>query len=290
MGNQAALDTYRTLRAGMVAAGLLLGLGLIGYILGPGHGVPNSISATFYTDLRTVFVTTLLAVGLALVAVKGRQGPENTLLDIAGVLIPVVAFVPTPATDPTCPVPDRGCVPPAFDTAIDLNLWAYLGMGLIGLVAAGLRMGWAARAHTSWSRGGRIGLLALAGVWVAYAGTFLLARSFFVQYAHYTSAIAFFLLLIGAVWINSRKARGNADLAKLGVSVYRRVYRVIAIAMVAAIVVGVGVFLLTGNQNAVVGDRFPVVFWIEAVLLALFITYWVFQTIELWYITQPPQD
>ncbi len=288
MGDRAALDTYRTLRAGMVAAGLILGLGLVGYILGAGHGVPASISATFYTDLRTVFVATLLAVGLALVAVKGRQGAENTLLDVAGVLIPVVAFVPTPVTDPTCPVPGRGCVPPAFDGQVDLNLWAYLGTGLIGLVVAGLRMGRASRTPTPWSPGSRIGLAVLALVWTLYTGTYLLARPFFVQYAHYTSAVAFFVLLICAVWINSRRTQGNPNLAKVPVPVFRRVYRAIAIAMVAAILSGVVVFLVTGSQNAVVGDRFPVVFWIEAVLLVFFVTYWVVQTIELWSITQPP--
>ena len=51
----------------------------------PAISSPASISATFYSDLRTIFVTTLLAVGLALVAVKGRPGGENTLLDVAGV-------------------------------------------------------------------------------------------------------------------------------------------------------------------------------------------------------------
>lgn len=288
MNDKAALDTYRTLRAGMVAAGLLLGLGLIGYILGPGHGVPASISATFYTDLRTVFVTTLLAVALALVAVKGRPGPENTLLDLAGVLIPVVAFVPTPIIDPACPTPAHSCVPAAFDGQIALNLWAYFGTGLIALVVAGLRMSWAGRTPTPWSPASRIGLGVIALIWLLYTGTYLLARPFFVQYAHYTSAIAFFVLLVGAVWINSLQTQGNPNLAKMPVEIYQRAYRVIAIAMVAAIVVGIAVFVLTGNQNAVVGGRFPVVFWIEAVLLLLFVIYWVFQTIELWNVTQPP--
>lgn len=288
MSDRAALDTYRTLRAGMVAAGLLLGLGLVRYIFGPGQGVPKSISATFYTDLRTIFVTTLLAVGLALVAVKGRRGLENTLLDIAGVLVPVVAFVPTPINDPTCPVAGRGCVPPAFDGAIALNLWAYLGMGLIGLVVAALRMGWASRTLTPWSRSSRVGLGVLALIWVLYTGTYLVARPFFVQFAHYTSAISFFLLLIGAVWINSRSTRGNPNLEKVSVSVFRRAYRAIAIVMVVAIVAGIAVFGMTGSQNAVVGDRFPIVFWIEAVLLVLFVTYWILQTVELWSITQPP--
>lgn len=95
MESKASLDTYRRLRAGMVAAGLLLGVGLVFSIIGSGLGIPQSISATPYTPLSTIFVTSLLAVGLALVAVKGRRGVENTLLDVAGALIPVVAFVPT---------------------------------------------------------------------------------------------------------------------------------------------------------------------------------------------------
>ena len=284
MDTQAALDTYRTLRAGMVAAGLLIGFGLIGYIFGQGHGVPASISATFYSDLRTIFVTTLLAVGLALVAVKGRPGGENTLLDVAGVLIPVVAFVPTPVYDPSCPVATQECVPAAFHDAITLNLWAYLGMGLVGLVVAVLRM----RAAGSWTAGTRTGLLVLALIWALYAGAFLFARAFFIQYAHYASAIPFFLLLIGAVWINGRSPQGNPQLAGLTVSTYRRIYRAIAIAMVGSLLAGVVVFLATGSQNAVMGgDSFPVVFWIEAALLVLFVTYWIFQTIELWDTTQP---
>ncbi|MGC3993441.1 MAG: hypothetical protein QM779_04830 [Propionicimonas sp.] len=287
MDDPAALDTYRTLRAGMVAAGILLGLGLIGYIVGSGWRVPGSISATFYTDVRSIFVSTLLAVGLALVAVKGRQGLENTLLDVAGVLIPVVAFVPTPIADPTC-ASARDCVPPDLHPAIALAMGAYLGMGLVGLVVAWGRLAWAARTHTPWTVSSVRGMVALTALLAVYTGAFLFARPFFIQYAHYTSAITFFLLLVIAVWINSRNPPGATALGSMSALAYRRVYRIIAIAMVAAVGIGVVVFAATGSQNAVVGDRFPAVFWIEVVLLALFVTYWVFQTIELWYVTQPP--
>lgn len=287
MENPAALDTYRTLRAGMVAAGVLLGQGLIGYVAASGWRIPPSISATFYTDVRSIFVATLLAVGLALVAVKGRQGVENTLLDVAGVLIPVVAFVPTPIADPTCAT-THDCVPPALHQGVGLAMGAYLGMSVIGLVVAWGRLVWAARTHTPWTASSLRGMVALSVLLAAYTAVFLLARPFFIQYAHYTSAISFFLLLIAAVWINSRNPPGDNGLGSLSDRSYRRVYRMIAVAMLAAIVLGIVVFAATGSQNAVVGDRFPVVFWIEVVLLALFVTYWVFQTIELWYITQPP--
>lgn len=288
MDDRGALDTYRTLRAGMVVAGLLLGLGLLGYAVTSGHGVPPSISATYYTELQGIFVATLLAVGLALVGVKGRRGAENTLLDIAGVLIPLVGFVPTPIPDPSCPVPGRDCVPVALHGAIDLNMWAYLGAGLIALIVAGLRLGWAARTSEPWTASARRGLLLVVVLWVVCAASYLFVRPGFLQFAHYTSAITFFLLLIAVVWINGRQSLGRNDLAALSAAAYRRTYKTIATAMLVAVAGGVAVFLVTGNQNAVVGGRFPIVFWIEAVLLVLFVTYWVFQTIELWYYTVPP--
>jgi hypothetical protein len=287
--DKAALDTYRTLRAGLVAVGVLLAVGLIVHIVRSGGRVPGSISATFYADdLRGIFVATLLAVGLALVAVKGRPGPENTLLDIAGVLIPVVGFVPTPIADPSCPVPGRDCVPVTLHPAIDTNMWAYLSAGAVALIVAGLRM-WYVRSSTPWSASTRTGLAVVAALWVVYAGAYAFVRPVFIQYAHYTSAISFFLLLIAVVWINGRNSLGVNDLADLSGTTYRRIYRIIAIVMLVAVGVGVVAFIVTGQQNAVVDDRFPVVFWIEAVLLALFVTYWVFQTVELWFFTLPPQ-
>lgn len=291
MESRASLDTYRTLRAGMVAAGLLLGFGLAFHIAAPDVGVPASISATFYTPLASVFVATLLAVGLALVAVKGRSGVENTLLDVAGALIPVVAFVPTPIGSPECPDPGRDCIPAGLHAAVDVGIRAYLAVGLVVLVAAGIRMAVAARTPTPWSASSRRGLVPLAVAWLVAAGAHLLARPVFLQFAHYTAAISFFLLLVAVVWINGRKASGVNDLAHLPAAWYRRVYTAIAAAMLVATGAGVAVFLATGRQNAVVGGpaSFPAVFWIEVVLLGLFITYWVFQTVELWNHTVPPR-
>lgn len=287
---QASLDTYRTLRAGLVATGLLLAVGLGFHIAGPEAGVPASISATYYTPLGGLFVATLLAVGLALVAVKGREGGENTLLDIAGALIPVAAFVPTPIPSPECPDPGRDCVPATLHPAVDLALRAYLTMGLVVLVVAVIRMLVAARTRNRWSVTGRRGLAAMALVWLGATGTYLLARPLFLLYAHYAAAISFFLLLVVVVWINGRQALGLNALAHLPAAWYRRVYRVIAAAMLIATVAGVAMFVATGRQNAVVGGPapFPVIFWIEVVLLGLFITYWVFQTVELWNHTVPP--
>ena len=291
METQASLDTYRSLRSGMVAAGLLLAMGLVFYIVGPGRGIPPSISATFYSPLSTVFVATLLTVGLALIAVKGRLGTENTLLDVAGALIPVVAFVPPPTLSPECPDPARDCVPPSLHPAVDINIRAYLAVGVVALVIAWIRMTIAARTPTPWTLSTRRGLVPPAVVLVLFGGAYLLARPTFIQFAHYTAAISFFLLLVVVVWINGRRSVETDDPANASTDAYQRIYRTIATAMLLAVAGGVAIFAVTGNQNAVVaagGTPFPVVFWIEAVLLTLFVAYWVVQTVELWNYTLPP--
>jgi len=291
METQASLDTYRSLRAGMVGAGLLLAMGLVFLILRPGGGIPASISATFYSPLSTIFVATLLAVGLALIAVKGRLGLENTLLDVAGALIPVVAFVPTPVFSTECPDPAHDCVPPSLHPAVDINIRSYLIVGLVALAVAWVRMTVAARTPTPWTLSSRRGLIPPALILVAFGIAYLTARSTFIQFAHYTSAISFFLLLVVVVWLNGRRTVGTVDPARVPAAWYRGVYRTIATAMLVAVVGGVAIFLATGNQNAVVssgGTPFPVIFWVEAVLLTMFVAYWVVQTVELWNYTLPP--
>jgi hypothetical protein len=292
METQASLDTYRSLRAGMVAAGLLLAMGLVFYALQPGVGIPPSISATFYSSLSTVFVATLLTVGLALIAVKGRLGVENTLLDVAGTLIPVVAFVPTPTFSSECPVPGRDCVPASLHPAVDINIRAYLTVGVVAIVVAWVRMTIAARTPTPWTLATRRGLIPPALIVVAFGVAYLAVRPVFIQFAHYTAAIGFFLLLMVVVWINGRRSVETVDPANVPAAWYRGVYRTIATLMLAALGGGVAMFAATGNQNAVVnggGTPFPVIFWIEAVLLTLFVSYWVVQTVELWNYTVPPQ-
>ena len=117
----------------------------------------------------------------------------------------------------------------------------------------------------------------------AIAGWFLLARDSFTNYAHYTSAITFFVLLIAVVWINGRHAQPGQDLLGMTSEGYRRGYYGIALAMTSAVLAGVATFLITGEQSG-----FPVVFWLEVALLLLFIAFWLLQTSEHWNHGQPP--
>lgn len=278
---QAAVDTYRTLRAGLAAIGVLLGCGLVLLSLSPDHGgVPGSISATFYGPLQGLLVACLLAVGLALFAVKGRPGAENTLLDVAGALIPVVGLVPTPTTDPSCPVPDVECVPPGFHAAVGIGFGAYLLMGLLALVVVGVRL---LRAGTAAQADTRRGYLVVAAVWLAGLLFWRLGGELFWQFAHNATASVFFAILVAVVFINARRPPEEPTAVRERGNSYRRVYSLIACGMAAGLLVGLGSYLVTGRQ-APEADAVlvPVTFWVEAWLLALFIAYWLVQTVELW--------
>ncbi len=285
----AELETYRTLRLGMVAGGLLLGIGVIGYIISVGMRIPPSVSATFYTPIQTIFTGTLILVGLALVTVKGRPGWENTLLDVAGVLIPMVAFVPTPIQDASCEPVGKDCVPQSLVEAVGLNVGAYLALGLLALGYL-----WARRLlegqSEEWDAPTTTGVGVVTSVWVLITASFFLARPQFLQFAHYASAISFFVILGVVVFINASYTAPVDPAINKPASWYRGWYRVIAWLMVVFALFGVVVFLVTGTQNFVYTETsqpFPVIFWVEVVLLALFILYWVLQTIELWNQTVP---
>ncbi len=285
----AELETYRTLRLGMVAGGLLLGTGVVGYIISVGGRIPQSVSATFYTPIQTIFTGTLILVGLALVTVKGRPGWENTLLDVAGVLIPMVAFVPTPIQDASCEPAGQDCVPLPLVGGVVLNVGAYLALGLLALGYL-----WARRLfegqNKEWDGPTTKGIAVVTGVWLLIGAIFFLARPQFLQFAHYASAISFFVILGVVVFINASYTAPIDPAIDKPASWYRGWYRVIAWMMVGFALFGVVVFLVTGTQNFVYTDApapFPVIFWIEVVLLTLFVLYWVLQTVELWDQTVP---
>ncbi|OWY63029.1 hypothetical protein B7486_55270, partial [cyanobacterium TDX16] len=86
-----AVSTYRYLRIGMIGA-----VGLLTTSIWIEHGnvqepcFQTSISAYYYTPVRAVFVGCLLAVGLALIVIKGRTALEDTCLNSAGMLAPLV--------------------------------------------------------------------------------------------------------------------------------------------------------------------------------------------------------
>ena len=286
-----ALHTYRALRVGLVVAGgLLLTVCAIEQLRS--GTVPSSVSALFYTPAGTVFTGVLLAVAVAMIAVKGRSGWENGLLDGAGVVLPLVAFVPTPvvittlptdsALDAACPLPDVACVPTQLAPAVTVSVLGYAVVGLVTLVAR-----WVAvlrrRSDPAWAAHARWTTAGISAVWALVLGWFLLGRDSFDRWAHYASAVTFFALLVAVVVINPRAPSPTDRPTRIAARSFRRAYSTIALVMAGTTVAGVVTFLVLGEESS-----FPLTFWLEIALLVSFIAFWVAQTLELWDVAEPP--
>ncbi len=124
--------TYRYVRLGIIGAVAAIFVSLIAY--GTTFGWPRSISALYYTPGATVFVGALFAVSLGLLALSGHS-VEQALLDLAGVVAPLIAIVPTvigshdvPGLTVDCPT-DAPCVPQAYlpDVANGMVTFAVIG-------------------------------------------------------------------------------------------------------------------------------------------------------------------
>ena len=96
--------SYRYLRLAMVILVVTLGIS-IAIEVSRASCWQGSISAYYYTPVHAVFVGALVAIGVSLVALKGRNPIEDLFFNLAGVLAPIVAFVPTSQPGHVCSEP-----------------------------------------------------------------------------------------------------------------------------------------------------------------------------------------
>ena len=264
-----AVKTYRYVRLAMIA--LVLGLAAAVVVerlkVDPGC-FQHSISAYYYTPVRGMFVGGLIAIGVCLVTLKGNNDAEDALLNLAGMLAPVVALVPTPSMGSCSSSPGAG-----GDRTANVfnNMTSLFVIGAFGLAATA----WLLWKDPTRPRSSVVGFALGVVLWLAAVGVFAWCRDFFLRNAHYAAAITMFAAIVGVVALNAlgfhRKqlAAGEAPRHPL-----TNRYAVIAGAMVVA-VGAIGVWDLTvGWDHAVL--------WIEGTLITLFATFWVLQTEELW--------
>ena len=258
------LKTYRYLRVAMVGLVVVLGAALVHQLVADSWDLRPSISDYYYTPVRAVFVSALVAIGVCMVVLKGNTPWEDTFLNLAGMLSPVVAFVPTPELGRCQP----GGVPAEIADNIANNVWSLLVGGVAGLLATFL----IARRSGGSLRPGRAvggGLLISAGLLAAGAGWFFVDRDSFGCGAHFTSAIVMFVFIIAVVAWNAWGAAGE-EVRHAGATTYG----VLAAAMVgAAVVLGVATWRDWIDNG---------VFWIELTLITLFAIFWALQSRELW--------
>ncbi len=277
-----SVQTYRYVRAAIIGSMLLLFVSLALQVASDGWDVKSSISEYYYWPVRGVLIGTLMATGVAIVAIMGRPGLEDSSLNIAGMLAPVVALVPTPLTPPAglrCPGAQQRCIPAEYLPGVVNNMSALLVLGLPLLGFAW----WTAIGTGRWDRPTRTSLVAATVVWGVFAAWLgptdgWPLRSSFLSWSHYVAAIGMFGLIIVVVWFNALRTDCHFRMGQKPVS-YRLVYFVVATAMSLTLVVSVVVYFATSEASR---ESSSLVFWLEAVLLLLFVVFWIAQTVEFW--------
>jgi len=194
------IKTYRYLRVGMIGAVVLLGISLVIEVMRTDCW-QTSISAYYYTPVRPILVGSLIAVGALLIIYKGRGLLEDAFLNLAGMLITVVAVVPTSSPDQPGPCPLENALP-----SIDNNFRALLISGLlawvfslivtIGAVRTAKQLGDRPDKGTWWAVGVTLSVtpvVLLLGWWAFryWDG--------FDEFAHGWAAVGFFASLIAAI-------------------------------------------------------------------------------------------
>ena len=131
------LRTYRYLRLAMVLIVILLFISVATYIGSSSGQMLQSISASYYTPVRAVFVSSLCAIGTCLIVYQGNTDVEDVLLNGSGFFAFIVGFVPTR--------PEEKCVASAIPQdvrdAITNNVTALMSVAVIAFaVVMGIQL------------------------------------------------------------------------------------------------------------------------------------------------------
>lgn len=278
--------TYRYVRLSLVGAVLALFVAVLLTSISDG-GLRPSISAYYYSPARDVLVGVLVGSALALVAIRGRPGWENVLLDLAGALLPLVAFVPVPIADAACPDAGVRCVPEAFLDGVGVGVGTWLAAGVVVLALAAWTMARRPASDPAERVGFRLAVALLLGVgaWFATAGIDGTGADSFLAFGHYAAAVGVFACLVVVAWLNARRTHEQATLGPVAVP-YRRIYQAVA-GLMALTVLGAGVWWFVALRGDAADSS--IVFVVETVLLVLFAIFWATQTAEFWSRGLPPE-
>lgn len=304
------VKSYRYLRSAMVGLVICLAAAVVYQTLHQ-EFLLDSISAYYYTPAQAIFVGALIAIGVCMVALKGTTDTEDLLLNIGGMLAPVVAIVPTARGEDyrtalaacrnsetsvlterasgNADCPSIQALADATSANVENNMVALLVVGALGLLATFV---FARIDQIKDSRDGKDrglgskfwwGFGAAGAVYVVVAVSFAVLTEQFIDTAHYVAAIGFFAFIVAVVVVNALRRQGlrlskTQGLGMKAGTVLSALFRSpdryswLAHAMLAVALLGV-LLLVTGIIT---------VFWLEAGLIALFAVFWVVQTKDRW--------
>jgi hypothetical protein len=257
--------TYNYLRLAMIAVLILLAVAILRERSKAKDCWQGSISAYYYTPVHAVFIGALVTVGACMIVLKGATTLKDVLLNLGGLLAPVVAFVPTPNAG-SCSSAEIVSRRAAVDIAN--NMFAYFVVGGVALLGA-LLIGLTAKGKSRWGREQAVGFVASVVLWLAGIIWLKADPGSFNRNAHYTAAALLFAAIIGIVFMSALGKRHEPVAGARERRNFARAYGVIAAAMLVCLVIG-----LIARSSGIL--------WIETALLGLFLLYWVLRTAEQW--------
>ena len=266
------LRTYRFVRMALVILVLLLGTSVLMYVAE--HGMLQSISASYYTPVKAVFVASLCATGALLLVYQGGTPLEDVLLNGSGFFAFIVAFVPTRPED-TC-VPSA--IPSDVQEAIGNNVGALFILAIVTFAAVTyIQLFHTSPAERELSKGVGIAIAVSLLAFLALAGYYLFNRGGFMCHGHNTAAILLFIGIVATVFTNGlglARKQSREDGRPWQEHIWNRYFWGFVL-----MAISIAFVVIAGPWQGWLDNW---VFWLEAVLIAQFATYWLTQTIELW--------
>jgi hypothetical protein len=258
--------TYNYLRLAMIAVLLLLAAAVLReHFKTASDCWQGSISAYYYTPVHAVFIGSLVTVGACMIVLKGATTWKDVLLNIGGLLAPVVAFVPTPAAG-RCWSEEVISRRAAADIAN--NMFAYFVVGSLALLVS-LIIGLTAKGDAKWTWKQFTGLAISVLLWLVGIIWFAAARDSFNRNAHYTAAVLLFAAMIAIVVLSTRGQRHLPATRAPERRTFTGLYGLIAAGMFVSLAIG-----LIFRESAILQ--------VETALLGLFLLYWILRTAEQW--------
>jgi len=283
-----ALRTYLALRLSTVGVIAVLAASLIKEYSRAGDCLQGSISAYYYTTVQSVFVGALVTLGLVMIVLWGKTPWEDGALNLAGLLAPVVAFVPA-APSNLCSLQNPAGTPVKTEAAKDRlvaashdgifnNMLSYLVVvGLALLIVAGFgivshRKQWPTVTEhpvAFW-----LPWALAVGLWLLGTYGFTQHRAWFYDNAHgYAAKTLFAFIIVVVVNIGLQKKRGEDGDTVLASRWWAGFYFVLAAMMLVGTVL---IYLLAKPLSDDLGAHRG--FIIEGWLIFWLAVFWLAQT------------
>jgi hypothetical protein len=267
-----ALNTYRSLRTGIVVMIVMLAAALL-IERWPAPCWQTSISAYYFTTAHSIFVAALCALGALLIVYEGSSDTEDAFLNLAGVLAFVVAMVPTsrpPFMCGTNPLPEFGLTHMIANNVSSVVI--ALGTAQLGYWILAKKKSNSSRKSSFL---GFVGSVVFWSVILVGLLTLIFFRQQFDSFAHYTAAVIMFIAIIVTVVITAFLSERQEKAKSPHRGRYHFFYTVIAWGMIGTLVGVIALHFTLGAWN-------HWVILIETLLILEFAAYWAIQTVELW--------